>query len=83
MRKRTLLSAAIAFVALAVSIAGITAGTADAKPRELNCLQIGRNIDQSYNLAIRAKAQGDQAGYNQWMDLYHRGQEKYDRYCLT
>jgi hypothetical protein len=83
MRKRTLLGTAFATLALSASIAGITAGVADAKPREVNCTGIYQVMSDSADMAQAAYSQGDEAGGDSWMDIYSRASRNHDRYCLS
>lgn len=64
-------------------IAELATGTADARPREFNCIRIGQTIDDAYELANAAEAQGDYDGAVEWWGVYLSAQENYDRYCLS
>jgi hypothetical protein len=76
-----LLGTTFALVALSASIAGITAGTADAMPREGSCARIYQTMSDSIDMAQAAYAQGDQAGVDSWMAVYESASANYDRYC--
>lgn len=83
MKKRTKLGTTFAMLALSVSIAGITAGVADAKPREVNCAGVYQVMSDSADLAQAAYAQGDQRGGDSWMKQYYAASRNHDRYCLS
>jgi hypothetical protein len=83
MRKRTLLGTVFATLALSASIAGITAGVADAKPREVNCIVLNQVADASWDVAQAAYAQGDDAAGDSHFADYLAAQENIDRYCLS
>jgi hypothetical protein len=76
-----LLGTTFALVALSASIAGITAGTAHAVPREGSCIRIYQSMSTSLDMAQAAYADGDQASYDYWMSSYEIGSANYDRYC--
>lgn len=79
-RKRTLLGAAAA-IALSVSLVGISAGVAEAVPRESSCLAIHENMGVSLHMAYGSYLDGDTAAGDWWMEVYDRGKRAYDRYC--
>jgi hypothetical protein len=79
MRKRTLLGTTFTLVALSASIAGVTAGTADARPREGSCAAIYQTMSDSIDMAQAAYAQGDEAGSDSWMAVYNAASANYDR----
>jgi hypothetical protein len=81
MTKPTMLGATFAFVALSASIAGITTGVADAKPREVNCTGIYQAMSDSADMAQAAYAQGDHAAAASWERQYWRASKNYSRYC--
>lgn len=83
MMKGTMLGTTFATLALLASIAGITAGTADAKPREVNCIGVEQVMTDSLDLAHAAYSQGDQRGGDLHMRQYASASKNYARYCLS
>ena len=82
MRTRTLLGTTLAFAALSASIAGVTAGAAEARPREINCIAIAQAMSDSVDMAQAYYADGDEAGGDEWLDQYYKASRNHDRYCL-
>jgi hypothetical protein len=82
MRKRTLLGTTFALAALSVSIAGITAGTASALPREgPSCAGSAQTMSDSLDMAIRAYDQGDYAAQDDWLKTYYTAERFYSTNC--
>lgn len=79
---RNTLSAVMAAAIAGSALVGMTAATASAKPREVNCLAVAEVIEDSYNLAEFAREQGDVRGYAEHLGMYIRASNNYDRYCL-
>ncbi|WP_374156907.1 hypothetical protein ACEWX3_14400 [Mycobacterium sp. G7A2] len=59
---RNTLAAAMAAAIAGPALVGMTASTANAKPREVNCLAVAEVIEDSYNMAEFAREQGDVRG---------------------
>ena len=64
MKKYSILKRATAAAVLAATIAapavvGITAGTANARPRDMQCLAYAKSMDTSIHMANAAYEQGD------------------------
>jgi hypothetical protein len=90
MNMRALAGKAVAAVVLSASAVGgigavavVTAGTADAMPREAQCIVIYQVMSDSADMAQAAYAQGDEAGGDSWMDIYFGASQNHDRYCLS
>jgi hypothetical protein len=83
MKKITKRVAAVAAMsaAIAVPVAGLTAATAGAVPREPNCIAIKQAMSDSADMAQAAYSQGDERGGDSWMDIYWRASSNADRYC--
>lgn len=81
MRKRTLLGTTFALAALSASIAGITAGSASALPREGTCAASAQVMEDSLDMAQAASAQGDYAASNDWLKTYDAAQRFYSTNC--
>jgi hypothetical protein len=81
MRKRTLLGTTFALAALSASIAGITAGTASALPREGTCAGSAQAMEDSLDMALAASAQGDYAASDDWMKTYYTAERFYSTNC--
>lgn len=79
MRIRTLVGTALSFVALSASIAGVTAGVAEAAPRPGQCAGIYQNMSDAIDIAQAAYAQGDEAGVDSWMEMYEAASATYKR----
>jgi hypothetical protein len=87
MRNNALLKRAAAAAVLAATVvtpvvAGLTAGTANAVPREINCRGMAQAHQSSTHVAEGAVAQGDYyAAYQHFSDAA-AAKQNYDRYCL-
>jgi hypothetical protein len=78
---KRLTAAATLAAALAVpGVVGLTA-TANAVPREPNCIAIKQTMSDSADMAQAAYSQGDERGGDSWMDIYWRASANADRYC--
>jgi hypothetical protein len=74
--------AATATLAAALSVSGVVASaTANAVPREPNCVVIYQTMSDSADMAQAAYSQGDERGGDSWMDIYWRASSNHDRYC--
>ena len=87
MTKHTLLTRAAAAAALSATITvpavlGLTAGTANAKPRNINCIVIGQVIDDHIALAAVAYDQGDDAAAQDHLKTARLAQSNYSRHCM-
>ncbi|KUI18259.1 hypothetical protein AU191_03125 [Mycolicibacterium acapulense] len=74
-----LLSAALATPA----VAGLTTGTAAAKPREGNCEAIAASADSAIHAANVARQQGDKKAEKDWTHIANRTLDNYHRLCLS
>jgi hypothetical protein len=59
----------------------VLAATANAVPREPNCIAIKQTMSDSADMAQAAYSQGDERGGDSWMDIYWRASANADRYC--
>jgi hypothetical protein len=75
--------AATATLAAALSASGVVglSATANAVPREPNCIAIKQTMSDSADMAQAAYSQGDERGGDSWMDIYWRASANADRYC--
>jgi hypothetical protein len=78
--KRMAAAATIA-AALAGPSAVLLTATANAVPREPNCIAIKQTMSDSADMAQAAYSQGDERGGDSWMDIYWRASANADRYC--
>lgn len=77
MKKRTLLGAAVAFVALSASAGGMAAGTAVARPWQPLCQDLHSAFTGYYDLASSAYQQGDMQAYRYYDRLGDRNYNTY------
>jgi hypothetical protein len=78
--KRLTAAATLASALAVPGIVGLTA-TANAVPREPNCIVIYQTMSDSADMAQAAYSQGDERGGDSWMDIYWRASSNHDRYC--
>ena len=87
MKNHTILKRAIAAGLLSATLAApaalISAGTAVAKPREVNCAGIAKAIDSSMYMADRARDQGNIKAAREHMREAALASANYQRHCLT
>jgi len=89
MKKHTLLKRATAAALLsatlaAPAVAGLTAGTASARPVEsANCQAMLDSFESSLIVARAARKQGDMKAYNEYMTDAGRAKANYNRHCLS
>jgi hypothetical protein len=83
MRKRTLLGTTFALLALSASIAGVTAGTADARPIAGSCDAIYQSMSDSADMAQAYYADGDEAMGDSWMRIYWMASRNYANKCSS
>ena len=79
--KRVAGVATMAVAAAAVGVVGLTSATANAVPREPNCIAIKQTMSDSADMAQAAYSEGDERGGDSWMDIYWRASANADRYC--
>jgi hypothetical protein len=88
MKKQTLLKRATAAALLTVTlaapaVAGLTAGTASARPIESpNCQGMLDAFESSLIVARAARAQGDMKAYREYMADAGQAKANYNRHCL-
>lgn len=88
MKKHALLKRGTAAALLSATIAlpaavGLTAGTANAVPREINCVAIAQAVDDYMYVAGMAYDQGDIKAGDDHMKSAHVANANYNRYCLS
>lgn len=88
MKKHTQLRRATAAALLAAALAtpavvGLTAGTANAKPREGSCYAINQAKESSLHMANVARDQGDTKAARMYMQDAARASANYQRYCVS
>lgn len=87
MKKHTLFNRVAAAVVVSATLVmpgviGLTAATANAVPREINCRGMAQAHQSSTHVAEGAVAQGDYyAAYQHFADAA-AAKQNYDRYCL-
>lgn len=78
--KRLAAGATLAGALAVTGVVGLTA-TANAVPREPNCIAIKQTMSDSADMAQAAYSQGDERGGDSWMHIYWQASSNADRYC--